>query len=338
VRERVLRWLRCPACRAEAALELVVVERRDVHEVREGMVRCSDCGREFEVRDGTIDLLVEPPPHVQREAAGLERFAARMRDDGWDGERIRRLPEEPDGYWWGQNLAFHRMLARVPIRAGQRLVDVGSNTGWASNAFARCGLEVLALDIARGDLQGLGAAEHFLADGEVHFERVMSTMVDPAIASASVDYVFASQVLHHNAAPDLRRAFAQCHRVVRPGGVLMMSNEPLRFPLRLKRDHAADVAEFGGHEHVYFLHQYYLAARRAGFRVHVLGLDDVRASLRAPASALPDGVPLASMRRMLRRTRPGRAVCATRQAARFAWTYLLRGDAALALICARPDD
>ena len=286
MREQVASWLRCPRCRSDGALELHVT-RRDEREVRAGALTCARCGATYEISDGIIDLLVDPPDFVRREIAGLERFAEMMRNEGWDGDRIRALPDAPDGYWDSQKWAMQGLLERIAFAPGQRLVDVGANTCWASNIFARHGLEVLALDISGVDLQGLRAAEHFLEGEEVFFERVLSTMFDPALASESVDYAFCCLVMHHNRPRELLRTFAEMHRVLRPGGVLMVVNEPLRFPLRRKRDHGAEVAEFEGNENVYYLHEYYRAARRAGFRVQLPALESVTASLHATEDEFP---------------------------------------------------
>lgn len=43
-------------------------------------------------------------------------------------------------------------------------------------------------------------------------------------------------------------------------------NEPLRWPTDLKCDHGAEVAQFAGNEHVYFMPEYLWLAWRAGFR------------------------------------------------------------------------
>jgi hypothetical protein len=43
-------------------------------------------------------------------------------------------------------------------------------------------------------------------------------------------------------------------------------NEPLRWPTDLKRDHAVEVAQYAGNEHVYFFAEYLWNAWRAGFR------------------------------------------------------------------------
>lgn len=296
--------LRCSRCRSDGALTLDPGER-DAREVRTGELICGACGARFAVREGIAELLEAPPGFVEREAAGLERFAAVMRADGWDRERILALPDVDLPYWHGQARGIRRVLAEADFRPGQRLVDVGSNTCWASNIFAREGLEVVALDISTAELQGLRTADVFLEAGEAHFERLLSVMFDPALADASMDYAFCCEVLHHNDAGNLRRTLGELYRILKPGGRLFVVNEPLRFPLRLKRDHGEEIAAFDGYEHVYFLHQYVLAARRAGFRVRITGLDEHGGS-------------------------------AWRRWARFAWRHAIAGDANLSMTCEKP--
>jgi SAM-dependent methyltransferase len=266
VKETMTDFLRCPRCRLERTLRLTV-RSRDEREVREGELSCSTCSHVYSVEGGVVDLLHDPPEFVRREAAGLERFAALMRRDGWDREQILSLPDVDLGYWYAQAAAMRGLLASIDLAPGRRILDVGSNTCWASNIFARRGLEVVALDITKAELQGLATADYFLEEGDVYFERLVSVMFDLSLASESMDYVFCCEVLHHNDVVNLGRTMRELYRVLRPGGKLLVINEPLRFPFKLKRDHAREVAEFAGYEHVFFCHQYVCAARRAGFDV-----------------------------------------------------------------------
>jgi SAM-dependent methyltransferase len=264
-----LELLRCPKCRAERPFELAATDTDD-REVRTGRLTCRQCGHVAVVEDGIAHLMHDPPDFVVREAAGLERFAEVMREDGWDRERIVKLPYEPSGYWFAQGANMEHMLTEESFEPGATILDIGSNTCWASNIFAKRGMNVVALDIADTQMQGLKTADWWFEESGVYFERMLSVMFDPALASESFDYVFCAEVLHHNHASNLRRTLAEIHRILKPGGKLVVINEPLKFPTNLKRDHADEVAEFEGHEHVYFLHNYLIAARRAGFKLRIV--------------------------------------------------------------------
>lgn len=309
----------------------------DEREVRHGTLVCERCAGAFEIADGIADLLWQPPDFVAREAAGLERFAEVMRADGWDRERILQLPDVHLGYWVQQGKAIYEVLDSAEFEPGQRLLDVGSNTCWASNMFARRGLDVVALDIATTELQGLRTADYFLDSGEVYFERLLSVMYDPALASDSMDYVFCCEVLHHNDRKNLRRTLREMYRVLRPGGRLFLVNEPLRFLLHPKLDHAREVADFEGNEHVYFAHEYYLAVRAAGFEVGTPWMRGVEHNLTG-AHRWEDRPRLASLERAVRDRAVGRGLIAAKRIARWAWSHVLVGDRALFLECRKPEE
>ena len=269
MREALLDRLRCPKCQAERSFRLEAAER-DEREIREGELHCDGCGLHRHVRRGIVDLLLDPPDFVSREAAGLGRFAEVMDEGGWDRDRILGLPDkEESGYWYVQTVSMNALVDRMDFQPGETLLDVGSNTCWASNRFAELGMDVVALDITTTEMQGLETADYWLEARDTYFERLLSTMFGPALASNSMDYVFCCEVLHHNDRAHLDRTMAELFRVLKPGGRLLVINEPLRFLTDLKRDHATEVAQFEGNEHVYFAFQYMRAARRAGFAISV---------------------------------------------------------------------
>jgi SAM-dependent methyltransferase/uncharacterized protein YbaR (Trm112 family) len=261
--------LRCPTCRRDRTLVLVA-HSSDEREVREGLLRCRACGAEHPVRRGVGELLVAAPDHVERETAGLERFAELMLADGWTRERIRQLPDIDDGYWYVQGASINQLLTTVPFAPGQRLLDIGSNTCWASNYFAVRGLRVVALDIALWEMQGLYTADYFIDDGTSYFERVLGSMNDMPIASGSLDYVFACEVLHHNDSDGLRRTFQEAYRVLKPGGRMLVVNETLKTAHDPVGVHAEAVAQFEGYEHAHWAMQYRWEAIRAGFSTRLL--------------------------------------------------------------------
>jgi SAM-dependent methyltransferase len=263
------RFLRCPVCHTERSLTLEARAANDV-EVREGTLRCGHCTHAFGVHRGVGELLVDPPQHVRREAEGLERFAAHMRESGWDRDRILNLPDEPDdGYWFVQAATFDQLIDLLKPQPGQSIVDVGSNTCWATNRFARAGLNAIALDIATAELQGLYTADFFLEEGS-YFERILGTMSDMPIASASLDYVYCCEVLHHNDLRGLWRTFREAHRVLKPGGKLLVANETLKTLRDPHGLHVEGVAEYEGYEHAHWALHYELGARAAGFSIELI--------------------------------------------------------------------
>src|SRR5215208_2788488 len=129
MRPDLLPLLRCPRCLTDASFDLDAGDS-DEREVRAGRLACSQCGHTAAVSDGIVDLMHEPPDFVVREAAGLERFAQRMRDHGWNRERILGLPFEQSGYWFHQAAAMQFLFEVERFEPGATVLDVGSNTCW----------------------------------------------------------------------------------------------------------------------------------------------------------------------------------------------------------------
>jgi SAM-dependent methyltransferase/uncharacterized protein YbaR (Trm112 family) len=268
MRDQFALALRCPVCGSEHSLSLHV-ESSDEREVREGVLSCSVCAREFGVHRGVPELLHDPPEHIVVEAAGLERFAEFMSASGWSRETVLCLPDIEHGYWYVQARSMHQLLTTVPFMPGQSILDVGSNTCWAANHFAARGLQAIALDISTTELQGLYTADYFLEDGGVFFERVLGSMDAMPLASSSVDYVYCCEVLHHNDARGLRRTFAEIFRVLRPGGRLLMVNETLKTVRDPHGVNVVGVEQFEGYEHAHWALAYRWEALRAGFFTEV---------------------------------------------------------------------
>jgi SAM-dependent methyltransferase len=117
------------------------------------------------------------------------------------------------------------------LRTGYgRGLEIGAGTGYFSLNLLQAGVlsEATCTDISPGMVAELSAnAERLGLD--VRAARADAESLP--FASASFDLVFGHAVLHH--LPDLRRAFAEFHRVLRPGGRIVFAGEPSRVGDRL---------------------------------------------------------------------------------------------------------
>lgn len=133
------------------------------------------------------------------------------------GQKIARQAER---VWnWsspaGQRRAQRRadLIARAAaIGADDDVLELGCGTGLFSEAFARTGCRLTAVDVAPA-LLDIATARPRVADVTFRIEDAESLSFD----GESFDAVIGSSVLHHL---DLDAALAQIHRVLRPGGRL----------------------------------------------------------------------------------------------------------------------
>jgi SAM-dependent methyltransferase len=110
-------------------------------------------------------------------------------------------------FWFhGRDLLVRTLLRRWVADEGGLMLDVGSGTGWFAARLAESGRDVIALDRqVDSDTESTPAIE-----GDVEFLP---------LASDSLRVVLARDVLEH---VDDARALLECHRVLQPGGILIV--------------------------------------------------------------------------------------------------------------------
>jgi ubiquinone/menaquinone biosynthesis C-methylase UbiE len=125
---------------------------------------------------------------------------------------------------------LRKLLGAEISRGYERSLEIGAGTGYFSLNLIQAGVvrEATCTDISPGMMSAL--AENASRLGlDVRTARADAESLP--FADESFDLVLGHAVLHH--LPDLRRAFSEFHRVLRPGGRIAFAGEPSRFGDRL---------------------------------------------------------------------------------------------------------
>ena len=110
-------------------------------------------------------------------------------------------------------------LVREVLPEGGTVLDVGAGTGRSAFAYLDGGFEVIAVD---GDPEILEIARSRPGAERIDWREGLSTSLD--LEDGTVDAVNLSLMLHHLSDLDKRRTLGEARRVLRPGGVLIVSD------------------------------------------------------------------------------------------------------------------
>jgi len=131
--------------------------------------------------------------------------------------------------WWDPDGEFKTLHAVNPLRVqfiramaaleGQRVVDVGCGDGILSEGLARCGAEVLGVDLS-ADLLDV-ADLHGLESGVPLAYRKISAEALAAEQPGAFDLVTCMEMLEH--VPNPASIVNACARLVKPGGMVFFS-------------------------------------------------------------------------------------------------------------------
>ncbi len=155
------------------------------------------------------------PPHLPLTAYYADeherhRFVQRIFDDtAADYDRVEKLLAFGSGPWYRR-----KALGRAHLKAGDRLVDVGIGTG----LVAREALKIIGPD---GTLTGVDPSPGMMDQVKLPGVQLLTGRAEAMpCADASADFVTMGYALRHLS--DLSAAFAEFHRVLRPGGRLLV--------------------------------------------------------------------------------------------------------------------
>lgn len=130
------------------------------------------------------------------------------------------------------------MVTSAGLRSGQRVLDVGCGTGNLLRATGKRHRDVELFGVDP-DLKMLARAERKLRRAGLRAKLDKGFAQELAFPDASFDVVFSSLMLHHLDTPSKDEMLAEVHRVLRPGGVLVLADAVFHDHGRAK-DHLRD--------------------------------------------------------------------------------------------------
>jgi len=196
------------------------------------------------------------------ETAKFDRLASRWWDPDGESRPLHDLNPVRLGY-----------IADRAVLKGARALDVGCGGGLLSEALARSGADVTAIDLAPGVLDV--ARLHLHESGLSVDYREIAVEALAAEMSGAFDVVTCLEMLEH--VPDPASVIRACATLLKPGGKLFLSTlnrTPLAFGAAiLGAEHLLRLLPRGTHHYAQFIKPSEIAAdlRAAG-----LVLDDLR--------------------------------------------------------------
>jgi ubiquinone/menaquinone biosynthesis C-methylase UbiE len=154
-----------------------------------------------------------------------------LKHKDWDrhvaeAEEVSRSP--------GFRLLRDATLERAEPRPDDRVLDVGAGTGLLTLAVANRVEHTWALDISPAMCSYLETKA--ASAGAANVEVVVGSAVSLPLVEDSVDLVVSNYCLHHLSVEGKRRALAEVHRVLAPGGRLVLGDMMFGVALTGSRD------------------------------------------------------------------------------------------------------
>jgi SAM-dependent methyltransferase/uncharacterized protein YbaR (Trm112 family) len=212
LKERLMQWLLCPACRSSLALD---ARRYAGGEIIEGSLNCR-CGRSFPI------VKAVPRFHALELQHGPQKHCPESADGNSNLDEIKRSTSSRFGYEWNyfrdydcKNFAAFTAPLPADFFKGKIGLDAGCGGGRHSRAAAELGAEIVAVDLSNS----VDAAYLNNVNNEsVHV--VQADIYHLPFKDDVFDFIFSLGVLHH--LPDPELGYRLLIPLLKEGGALLV--------------------------------------------------------------------------------------------------------------------
>lgn len=220
--------LRCPRCRYGFPIVDVTAPFQ---------LTCPACGFVIPELNGIVRALTpEGKTHFERFIRDYEVVRAK---EGWGSQTpdyylalpFKDLSNTHDWIWRIRAQTFLYMQEHVlpKIESADsstcRVLDIGAGNGWLSYRLAERGYHPIAVDLLDNDVDGLGAARHYLADSSPRsFPRFQAEMDHLPFDSGQFDVAIFNASFHYSS--DYERTLREVLRCLRRPGIVVVADSP----------------------------------------------------------------------------------------------------------------
>jgi SAM-dependent methyltransferase len=200
---------------------------------------CPACGFAIPEANGIVRALTaEGKTHFERFVRDYEVVRAK---EGWGSETpdyylalpFKDLTNKHDWIWRirAQTLLYMQEHVLPKIERADysicRVLDIGAGNGWLSYRLAERGYDPFAVDLLDNDVDGLGAARHYLANSPCCFPRFQAEMDHLPFDSGQFDVAIFNASFHYSS--DYERSLTEALRCLRRPGIVIVADSPFYF-------------------------------------------------------------------------------------------------------------
>ena len=160
--------------------------------------------------------------NTQQTVVPTDKYADQSR---WNAEHgtlnLDEIKKSPTSFFVDiDSLAQHKkdIISKLGDMRGKRVLELGSGRGEFTVALAKCGAEVVGVDVG-DDLVKLG--REVASVNDVKCEFVCASIDNLGLPSNSFDFVVGNAILHHLSEEGVVQSLKETRRVLKPGGEAM---------------------------------------------------------------------------------------------------------------------
>ena len=219
--------LSCPACGS----------RMPTFEIGRSLsLECRGCGFLIYEETGIVRTL------TQESKKRFERFVREYEivreKEGWGSQApeyyfalpFRDLTNRHNWIWRIRSRTLHHMERYILPKVsgsqcnGCRILDLGAGNGWLSYRLSKSGYFPIAVDLLVGDIDGLGAARHYLAELAQAFPRFQADMDHLPFDSEQFDVAIFNASFHYSA--NYEKTLREVLRCLRRPATVIIADTP----------------------------------------------------------------------------------------------------------------